>query len=92
MKGIYARERTFPVLKAERSLIRTLGDTLDGEADAKKLGLACKRISAMKTKSHNLELAGQLLSRLKNLKIFEAYLTKDNHCFDSIEGAKSLTE
>ena len=62
VKGIYARERTFLALKAERLLIRTLVDTLDGEADAKKLGLACKRISAMKTKSHNLELVGQLLS------------------------------
>ena len=125
VKGIYARERTFLALKAERLLIRTLVDTLDGEADAKKLGLACKRISAMKTKSHNLELVGQLLSRLKkvnvalspgykllldelwrctpiaqlfpsnnkkNLRTFEAYLTKDNHCFDSFEGAKSLTE
>ena len=48
VKGIYARERTFLALKAERLLIRTLVDTLDGEADAKKLGLACKRISAMK--------------------------------------------
>ena len=125
VKGIYARERTFLALKVERLLIRTLVDTLDGEADAKKLGLACKRISAMKTKSHNLELVGQLLSRLKkvnvalspgykllldelwrctpiaqlfpsnnkkNLRTFEAYLTKDNHCFDSFEGAKSLTE
>ena len=43
VKGIYARERTFLALKAERLLIRTLVDTLDGEADAKKLGLACKR-------------------------------------------------
>ena len=42
VKGIYARERTFLALKAERLLIRTLVDTLDGEADAKKLGLACK--------------------------------------------------
>ena len=32
VKGIYARERTFLALKAERLLIRTLVDTLDGEA------------------------------------------------------------
>ena len=32
VKVIYARERTFLALKAERLLIRTLVDTLDGEA------------------------------------------------------------
>ena len=70
VKGIYARERTFLALKAERLLIRTLVDTLDGEADAKKLGLACKRISAMKTKSHNLELVGQKLMMMMSNKMF----------------------
>ena len=59
VKGIYARERTFLALKAERLLIRTLVDTSNNK---------------------------------KNLRTFEAYLTKDNHCFDSFEGAKSLTE
>ena len=52
----------------ERVMIEKLVVSLDGEADGRKLGLASKRISALKTKSHNLELVGQLLGRLKNCR------------------------
>ena len=68
VKGIDASERTFLARKGERVMIEKLVVSLDGEADGRKLGLVSKRISALKTKSHNLELVGQLLGRLKNCR------------------------
>ena len=124
VKGIVASERTFLAQSSERLVLRKLVESFSNDDDAKKLSLACKKISSLKSKSRNLELVGQLLSRLKkgnivsasykhlldelwkctpiaqlfpsnnkkNLKTFEAFLRKENHCFDTLEGATSLTE
>ena len=65
VRGITAKERTFLAVKSERVMIEKLVASLDGGDDRKKISLTCRRISNMKTKSHNLELVGNLLNRLK---------------------------
>ena len=62
VRGITAKERTFLALKSERVVIEKLVNSLDGVADSKKISSTWKRISNMKTKSHNLELVGNLLN------------------------------
>ena len=49
-------------------MIEKLVNSLYGVADSKKISSTWKRISNMKTKSHNLELVGNLLNQLKEGK------------------------